>query len=348
MLKKSFITLLFVILLTAGCGSNEPATLTIMTHDSFAISEALITTFEEENNITIELLPSGDTGSALNQAILAKDNPLADIFYGVDNTFMGRALAEDLFIPYESPLLASIPDQFELDEQHRLLPVNYGDVCLNYDKSWFAENGLEPPQSLQELTAPAYAGLLVAENPATSSPGLAFLMATINEFGTDGAYTYLDFWADLRANDLLVTNGWEDAYYGHFSVASDGDRPLVVSYGSSPPAEFIFADPPVDEAPSASIVAPGTCFRQIEFAGILTGTEHEELAQKWIDYMLSEPFQEDMPLNMFVFPANENAGLPEAFIDWAQIPDQPVTLPPDRIQAERENWIEAWTEVVLR
>jgi thiamine transport system substrate-binding protein len=188
----------------------------------------------------------------------------------------------------------------------------------------------------------------VAENPATSSPGLAFLLTTIAEFGTTGDYTYLDFWADLRENDVLITNGWEEAYYGHFTVASDGERPLVVSYASSPPAEFIFADPPVEEAPSASITEPGMCFRQVEHVGILKGTQNRALAEAWVDYMLSQPLQEDIPLNMFVFPANQTASLPEAFVQWAQIPEETAVLEPAVIDTNRDAWIQAWTEIVLR
>ncbi|MFZ1395653.1 MAG: thiamine ABC transporter substrate-binding protein, partial [Candidatus Promineifilaceae bacterium] len=284
-MKRLLLIFLWLATAVAACGPSEPDVITLMTHDSFAISEETIAAFEEANGVTVELLPSGDTGAALNQAILAGDAPLADLFFGVDNTFMGRALAAGIFEAYASPLLAEIPDALKLDPGNRLLPVDYGDVCLNYDKAWFAENNLPLPQSLADLTDPMYAGLLVVQNPATSSPGLAFLLATIAEFGEPG---YLDFWADLRANDVLVTNGWEEAYYGSFSVASDGERPLVVSYASSPPAEVIFADPPVDEAPSASLVAPGMCFRQIEFVGILAGTEKRELAEKLVDFILGE------------------------------------------------------------
>lgn len=343
------VTFLFLILLAAtavsACGSDEPAVITLMSHDSFAISEETIAVFEEENGVTVELLPSGDTGAALNQAILAKDAPLADVFFGVDNTFMGRALTADIFESYASPLLAEIPDELELDAENRLLPVDFGDVCLNYDKAWFAENNLQLPQSLADLTDPDYEGLLVVQNPATSSPGLAFLLATIAEFGEDG---YLDFWADLRANDVLVTNGWEEAYYGSFTVASGGERPLVVSYASSPPAEVIFADPPVNEAPSASLVASGMCYRQIEFVGILAGTEKRDLAEKLVDFILGQTFQEDLPLNMFVYPANENAQLPAEFVAWTQVPEETAVLSPETIDANRENWIEAWTETVLR
>ncbi|WP_420630780.1 thiamine ABC transporter substrate-binding protein [Candidatus Leptofilum sp.] len=337
--------ILFLATAVSACGSNEPVVITLMSHDSFAISEETLAVFEEEHGVTVELLPAGDTGAALNQAILAKDAPLADLFFGIDSTFMGRALAADIFEPYASPLLAEIPDGLELDSENRLLPVNYGDVCPNYDKAWFAENSLPLPETLADLTDPVYEGLLVVQNPATSSPGLAFLLATIAEFGEDG---YLDFWAELRANDILVTNGWEEAYYGSFTVTSDGERPLVVSYASSPPAEVIFADPPLDEAPSASLVASGMCYRQVEFVGILAGTEKRELAEKLVDFILGQTFQEDLPLNMFVYPANENAELPAEFVAWTQVPEETAVLSPEIIDANREQWIEAWTETVLR
>ncbi len=346
-MRKMMILWIGLMIVVAACSPalEESATLTVMTHDSFAISEETMAAFEQANNVTVVMLPSGDAGAALNQAILAKDNPLADVFFGVDNTFMSRALAADIFEPYDSLALADVNATLQLDESGRLLPVDYGDVCLNYDKAWFAASDLEPPQSLADLADPAYAGLLVVENPAISSPGLAFLLATIGEFGADG---YLDYWVDLRANDVLVTNGWEDAYYGQFSVAGDGERPLVVSYASSPPAEFIFADPPATESPSASIVAPGMCFRQVEFVGILKGAPNRKLAEAWVDFMLSQTFQEDIPLNMFVFPANEQAALPDAFVEWAQIPAETAVLDPALVDANREKWIEDWTEAVLR
>ena len=328
--------------------AEAEAVLTVMTHDSFDMDEEMLAAFEEAHNVRLELLPAGDTGTALNQAILAADNPLADVFYGVDNSFFSRALEADIFKAYESPLLAEIPDRFKLDESNRLLPVDYGDVCLNYDKAWFEENEIEVPQSLEALTDPAYEGLLVVENPATSSPGLAFMLATIGTFGTEGEYTWLDYWADLRANDVLVANDWTEAYYGQFTVASDGSRPLVVSYASSPPAEVIFADPPVEEAPSGSVTAPGTCFRQVEFVGVLAGTEQRALAEAWIDFMLSQDFQEEIPSYMFVFPVNQNAELPEAFLEYAEIPEEPATVSPEAIEQNREDWLQAWTEAVLR
>jgi thiamine transport system substrate-binding protein len=317
-----------------------------LTHDSFAASEEVIRAFEQENNVKLTFLPSGDTGSALNQAILTKNAPLADVFYGVDNTFLSRALSEDIFEPYNSPLLAEIDDAFKLDPQNRALPVDYGDVCINYDKAYFAEKDLPLPQSLADLTRPEYKGLLVVENPATSSPGLAFLMATIAAFGEEG---YLDFWRQLKDNGVVVVNDWETAYYTNFSASSGrGPQPMVVSYGSSPPAEVIFAEQPLEDAPTASLVGDGMCFRQIEFVGILKGTKQRALAEKFVDFMLDVRFQEDLPLQMFVFPVNRKAQLPQEFVRYAQIPAKPATLDPALIAEKREAWIEAWTQAVLR
>lgn len=318
--------------------------LTVMTHDSFAISEQVLQAFVAEHGIEVQFLKSGDTGTALNKAILAKGAPLADVFYGVDNTFLSRALDEEIFEPYESPLLAEIPDSFELDPEYRALPVDYGDVCLNYDKAYFAEHNLAPPQNLEDLLKPEYKGLLVVENPATSSPGLAFLLATIGHFGEDG---YLDYWRGLVENDVLVVNDWELAYYNEFT-RSGGTRPIVVSYGSSPPFEVIFAETPIEEPPTAAVVSDGSCFRQIEFVGILKGTQQRSLAEAWVDFMLSPTFQEDVPLQMFVFPVNENASLDETFQKYLAIPENPAFVSPEDIAAKREAWIKAWTEVVLR
>ncbi|MBN2388350.1 MAG: thiamine ABC transporter substrate-binding protein [Anaerolineales bacterium] len=347
-MKHPSLVLFFVFFLSLlpACGSQGPQTLTILTHDSFAVSEELITVFEQENNVAVVFLAGGDTGAALNKAILSREAPLADIFYGVDNTFLSRALEADIFVPYESPLLAAIPDDFELDPQHRALPVDYGDVCINYDRAWFAERRLAIPAALVDLLQPEYTGLLVVENPATSSPGLAFLLATVAEFGPDG---YLDFWAGLRDNGLVVVDDWETAYFTNFSASSGrGPQPLAVSYASSPAAEVIYADPPVDEAPTASLLAPGTCFRQIEFVGILRGTPNRDLAERFIDYMLDTRYQEDIPLQMFVYPVNQNAQLPPEFVQWAAVASEPAVLGPDLIAVHRDEWIAAWTEVVLR
>jgi thiamine transport system substrate-binding protein len=329
-----------------GAASGAAPVLTVMTHDSFAVTESLVRQFETQNHVKLSFVKNGDAGSALNRAILSKDAPLADVFYGVDNTFLSRALEAGIYEPYNSPLLATISDQFKLDPQNNALPVDYGDVCINYDKAYFTKNNLAVPQSLQDLAKPEYKNLLVVENPATSSPGLAFMLATIVEYKESG---YQDYWRQLRANGVVVVNDWETAYYTNFSGSSgQGPQPMVVSYGSSPAAEVIFADKPPKEAPTASVIGKNTCFRQMEFVGILKGTKQRALAEKFVDFMLSVPFQEDMPLQMFVFPVNQQARLPDAFQKHVQIPDQPAVMDPQQISKNRDAWIQAWDMTVLR
>lgn len=339
-------TLVVVLALTAAaCGGDDaadegPQTIRLMTHDSFAISEGILASFEASTGHTVDVILGGDAGTMVNQAVLTRDNPVADVIYGVDTTFLGRALDADVFAPYESPLLDSVSPELAVDE--RVTPIDFGDVCLNFDVAGLAELGLAPPSTLTELTDPAYEGLLVVEDPGTSSPGLSFLLATIAEFGEDG---WQQFWADLVANDVLIAPDWEGAYYGEFSGGSgEGDRPLVVSYASSPPAEVIFADPRPTEAPTGVIEAG--CFRQVEYAGVVAGTRVPNAARELVDFMLGLEFQEDIPLNMFVFPANTGAALPPEFVEFTTIPDAPASIDPAEIDANRDEWIETWTEVV--
>jgi thiamine transport system substrate-binding protein len=332
-----------ILFLLAACASAGPTTLTVMTHDSFAISEDVVTSFEEANNVDVVFLQSGDAGSMLNKAVLSKDAPLADVMFGVDNTFLSRALAADIFDAYQSPALSAVPAEFVLDSTFRALPVDYGDVCINYDKNYFAENNLAVPQSFEDLAKPEYNGLLVVENPATSSPGLAFMLATRAYFG-DG---FLDYWQSLKANGVVVVDGWETAYYTNFSASSGkGDQPMVVSYASSPAAEVFFAPSPLTESPTASIIASGMCFRQIEFVGILKNGQNRDLAEKFVAFMLGKQFQEDMPLNMFVYPVNEAAQLPDVFVNFAQIAENPAMLSYEEIATNRDAWIEAWAEIM--
>ena len=325
-------------------GPTYNQTLTVMTHDAFAVSENVVAAFQNENKVNVKFIKSGDTGTAVNKAILSKDAPFADVFYGLDNTFLSRALDEGIFEAYKSPVLDQIPDQFKLDPQNRALPVDYGDVCLNYEKAYFDQNNLQPPQNLEDLSKSEYKDLLVVENPATSSPGLAFLLATIGHFGEDH---YLDYWKSLVANNVLVVNDWDSAYYTEFSL-NGGSHPIVVSYASSPPAEVVFAQQPLKEAPTAAVTGGDSCFRQIEFVGILKGTKNRDLAEKWVDFMLSTTFQEDIPLQMFVFPVNKNAKLPDVFVKYAAIPEHTAEVGPQAIAENRDKWIQEWTDTVLR
>jgi len=347
---RNLLPLFLMLILSLPVLAQDNETVVVVTHDSFAISEDVLLQFEDETGITVEILRSGDAGQMVNQSILSKNNPLGDVLYGVDNTFLSRALDADIFVPYESPALEFVAEDLQLDDQYRVTPIDFGDVCLNYDVAYFADNGLDLPESLADLAESDYADLLVVENPATSSPGLAFMLATIAEFGTEGDYTFLEYWDELRENGVLVVDGWSEAYYGEFSAPGrdTGTRPLVVSYASSPPVEVYFSDPAPEEAVTGAIVADNMCFRQIEFVGVLDGANNIDGAQQFVDFMLSKTFQEDIPLNMFVFPVLEDAELPEVFVEFVTIPENPAIVDYELIDENREEWIQSWTEVMLR
>ncbi len=319
---------------------DQPAsgsTVRLITHDSFAASEGVIESFEDQTGIDVELITGEDTGSVLAQLILTKENPIADVVFGIDNTHLQQALAEELFVPYRSTLISTVPAELQLDPENRVTPIDYGDVCVNYWKD--ALDG-PPPESLEDLTA--HAGDFVTQNPETSSPGLAFLFATIARFGEEG---WEDYWQRLADGGVEVTAGWSEAYFGDF-IAGGGNKALVTSYATSPVAEVVFAEEP-PESPPTGVLTDG-CFRQVEFAGILAGTTVEAAAQALVDFLLSEAFQEDIPLNMFVFPANGNAIPPEEFLRHAAVVADPLSLPPELIAEKKSEWTARWVEIVLR
>jgi thiamine transport system substrate-binding protein len=323
--------------------TNEPVTLRLLTHESFTPTETIFDDFTLQTGITVELVRSSDAGTLVTKAVLASGNPEGDVLWGVDNTLLSRALDANVFVPYvtvhrddlDAVAVALAPDG-------AVTPVDSGDVCINYDKAWFAERNITPPLTLQALASSTYRNLLVTPNPVSSSPGLAFLLATIAEFD-DG---WQQWWQTMRDNNILVVESWSDAYYGHFTAASDGERPLVVSYATSPPAEVIFADPRPTEAPTA--VAALTCFRQYEFAGILRGSKHLAQAQLLIDFLVSRQFQEDLPLTQFVWPINNTASVPKEFLDYALRPDNPLAIDPAIIAKRRAEWLEQFSDIMLR
>ena len=342
-----------VTLLMAALASAAPAapaaksdvTITLVTHDSFAVSKRVLSDFTKETGITVKLLPAGDAGAALNQVILTKGAPIGDLLFGVDNTYLSRALKAGIFAPYKSPQLASVPATYQLDAGHHVTPVDHGDVCVEYDKQWFASHKVPVPSTLEDLAKPAYKNLLVAENPATSSPGLAFQLATIAHFGTKNWRTY---WSKLRANGVQIVNDWNTAYDSSFTAGGgSGSKPLVVSYASDPAAAVYYAtDPKPTVSPVGTLLS--SCFRQVEFVGVLKGTSHPKEAHELIDYMLEHSFQADVPLQMFVYPVRTGTPLPSVFQKYAQVVANPLTLPASEIGAQRDQWIEQWTNTVLR
>lgn len=336
-----------LVFVLGACGSearksgDEPVTVKLLAHGAWAVSDRIFDPLLDEG-IKVEVITGADAGALTNQVVLDRENPQADVVYGIDNTFLGRALGEDVFAVHEydvGGLQGALVAQVDTE---RVVPVDYGDVCLNYDIAWFDEHGIDPPDALDDLIDPRYAGLTVVPDPNLSSPGLAFLLSTVSR-DPEG---WEDYWRSLKDNRVLVVDGWTTAWNTEFSGSGGGGKsPIVVSYASSPPADVIFADPPRD-APRVAAVEDG-CFRQVEYAGVLRNARHGAEAVKVVQFLLSERFQADVPGNMFVFPAREGVTLPEVFDTWALRPTDPVYLTADEVDAVRDDAIARWTEIVL-
>lgn len=340
-LASTIVALAIGSLAIASCGSSDdsrPERLILVSYDSFTPPDGAFDAFTDATGIRVEVALGGDAGEVVAKAGLTSGNPEGDVLWGVDNTLLSRALDEKIFDPYVStahPLRRDLVDA----GAGTVTPVDYGDVCINVDTTSLNERGLEAPSSLDNLIEPAYRDLLVVSSASTSSPGLAFLLATIVRYGEDG---WRDYWRALVDNGVLVVSGWSDAYYTAFSRYG-GDRPLVLSYASSPPAEVIFAEPPLPgNAPAPTSVMIDSCFRQIEFAGVLRGTDHVDEARLLVDYMVSDSFQRTLPESLFVYPANSTTELPEPFVRHSPVVDDPATMSPPDIAAGRATWVEEW------
>ncbi|MBY8841484.1 thiamine ABC transporter substrate binding subunit [Streptomyces sp. SP2-10] len=332
-----------------GKSSADSKTVTLVSHNSWAISKKVQRDFEKRSGYKLRVLKDGDAGQAVNKAILTKGNPQGDVFFGVDNSLLSRALDNGLFQPYTAKGLDKVGASYQLDkDEHRVTPVDHGDICVNYDKAWFSEHKLTPPRTFADLVKPAYKNLLVTENAATSSPGLGFLLGSAAAYGDDG---WQDYWKKLKANGVKVVDGWEQAYTQEFSGSTGGkeaggDRPLVVSYASSPPAEVLYAKKRPSTAPTG--VATATCFRQIEFAGLLGNAKNPEGAKAFLDFLISKEFQEDMPVNMYVYPVVQGAEVPAEFTEYGPAAENPETMAPEKIAANRDQWVKSWTSLVLK
>ena len=320
----------FVVAVTACSSSSSnssidatPNEVTLLAYDAFTPQEGIFDAFTAATGAKVKVVTGGDSGVLISKAILTAGTPEGDVLWGLDNTLLSRAQKAELLTSYE--------------------PVDTGDICVNYDKQWFASRNIAPPTSLEDLALPAYKNLLVVQDPVASSPGLGFLLGTIAHFGVD---KWQNYWKSLKENGVRVSPDWTSAYTIDFSGSSGkGKYPLVISYGSSPPAEVLYAEKPIDTPPTA--VIESTCFRQTEYVGALRGTRNPNLAAKLISYLLDVPFQESMPLSLFVFPVNKKAALPELFTKFAVAPKNPLTLDPTDIENNRDAWLNSWREIIL-
>ncbi|WP_151526458.1 thiamine ABC transporter substrate-binding protein [Serinicoccus kebangsaanensis] len=318
----------------------DTGTVVLTAHDSFTLPDELIAAFEADTGYELEIQLAGDAGQMANQIVLTAGNPTADVVFGVDTTFASRVVMAEALEAYRPESVPESATQHDLTEggEAYLTPVDYGDVCVNIDTQWFANQGIEPPQTLADLTRPRYEDLFVTPGASTSSPGMAFLLATIGEFGPG---QWQGYWSDLMDNGAKVTSGWTDAYTVDFTAGGgDGDRPIVLSYASSPP----FTIPEGGFEPTTTALLD-TCFRQVEYAGVLAGTDNPEGAQAVVDWLISPEVQAAIPDAMYVFPVDDQVALPDIWAQWAQVAEDPIVVAPGQIEAERETWLREWADI---
>ncbi len=316
------------------------ADLRILTHSSFAVPKPLLAQFEKQAGVKLRITKAGDAGEMLNKLILTRANPIADVVFGIDNALAPKALAANVLAPSAAAAATRVAS---VQLPAPLVPVDYGYVTINYDKAWFAKSGKALPKTLEELTQPAFAKLLVVQNPATSSPGNAFLLATIGAMGEEKAY---DWWARMRANGLKVAKGWTEAYYTDFS-RNGGEFPLVISYATSPAAEFFYAKDKPTEAPTGSLSLPGGVFRQVEGVALVKGGQQQAAAEKFVEFMRSAPVQQQLQTEMWMYPAESGA----ARADVMKFAPEPAAFdaPSEADMATKgPQWVARWTKVVLK
>ena len=309
----------------------------LVSHESFTLPKKLIKAFEAETGHTLVIRGSGDAGTLATKLSLTAENPIGDAAFGIDNTFASRPLEAGAFA--EIVPTSPAPEELQLDEgADRLTAIDTGSVCVNVDTDWFAEEGVEPPKTLEDLTEPAYADLFVTPGASTSSPGMAFFLATVDAFGDE----WPDYWTRLLDNGAKIVDGWEDAYYGDFTATSEnGVRPIVLSYDSSPAFT-------IDGDRSTTAALLDTCFRQVEYAGVLEGADNPEGAEALVDWLLTEDVQRRIPELMYMFPVSPTVELPEDWARFATQPDDPYEIAPAEIAANREQWLTEWTDVTTR
>ncbi len=319
-------------------GTESGGTVVLLTHESWALPKKLIRSFEDESGYTLEVEAAGDAGTLTNKLVLTAGAPAGDVAFGVDNTFATRALDADVFQDAEvSP--APGAEAYALPEgSDRLLPVDSASVCVNIDTDWFSAHDVTPPRTLDDLAKPAYHDLLVTPGAATSSTGMAFLLATIAKYGDD----WPDYWSALLDNGAKLTDGWSDAYYVDFTQGGQhGQRPIVVSYDSSPAFT-------VSDGRSTTRALLDTCFRQVEYAGVLDGAANPTGARAFLEFLQSPAVQAALPTSMYVFPVRSGTPLPADWKRYAKQPTSPWSIDPAEISAHRSDWLTTWTEVTTR
>jgi len=325
--------------------------LDILTYDASGLSDELLSDFTATTGYEINLIKTGDVGSILNIMAQTKDAPQADLMLGLDNTFLAQAIQMGLLQSHMSNH-GELLDSVKISYSGGLAtPFDHGYVCLNYDSAVVDGVNMSVPTSLWNLTEEEWKGKVAIPSPLSSSPGRAFLTATVDYFANDvdNGTDYTDWWYEMEGNDLIITSGWSEAYethysggYGPWTDGHIGDANIVVSYCHSPGVEAFFGG---NYTNSVALNLPRASFHQVEYTGIIAGAGDAQAAAAFIDYLLSEEVNANMPTQNSMYSVLKGQDLPETdgYRHHALIPEQPAEVTPTEIAEGLEDWLVEWS-----
>lgn len=325
-----------------GCSKAETDTpaegekvVKVLAYDSFSLEDELVKDFEKESGYKLEIISTGGGGELVNKLVLTKDTPAGDAVFGIDNAFAGRAVKEGVLEDSKVELPKGA-ENYVAEGAKELVPIDHGQICLNGDKQWFEEKGLEAPKEFEDLLKPEYKDLFAGINPATSSAGLGFFLSTIAKHGDN----WKEYWQGLKDNGMSVAKDWSTAYNVDFTASEGkGTKPIVVSYATSP-LETLENDQ------TRTYTIESTCYDQVEYAGVIKNAKNKEGAKAFIDFMLSKKVQDTLLDSMYVFPVIDDAKISEKVLKFTPPVKNALRLDPAKIEENRETWLKEWNELI--
>jgi thiamine transport system substrate-binding protein len=304
------------------------SSLTVYTYESMGwIEDSVIPEFENMYGVDVKVIKLGDGGNVLSRIKLENKNPKADVVIGLDQSLTVDAVKNDLLIPYKPINASNIENQnIIFNQDFSVTPYDYGAIAIIYDP----ERLNTTPKTFEDLTKMDKS--LIIQDPRSSSTGQAFLLWTIAAYGDD----WKDFWKDLKSAILTVTTGWTDS----FSKFEAGEAPMMVSYATDGAYSYEY----YKSTKYKALIPEEGGYVQIEGAGIVKGTKNEELAKRFIEFLLMDEFQREVPLNQWMFPVT-NVELPESY-EYSLKPEKILTIESEEIADNLDKWLNEWEEIM--
>lgn len=334
---------------------DDDGTLKILTYDIAAFSDDMLTNFTEQTGFAVELVYTDDAGGILEIMLQTQGSPQVDLAVGLDNTYLQTALDFCLLTVNNVDTSNVDPNVMALYDGPKAVPFDQGHVCLNYDESVVDGENLTEPQTLWNLTESQWTDKTVFPSPLTSSPGRAFMVATIDYFENDldPNTTAFDWWKAMADNGATFTSGWTEAYEIHYSGGYGawvdghlGDAAMTVSYCHSPGVEAYYGG---NWTSSTSLVLPRATFHQVEYGGLVNGGGNQEAANAFLTFLLSEDINRNMPENNLMQSVLNNATWPEeeGYRYHTDLPTLNANITTERIGQEMDDWLMAWTNATV-